>query len=128
MSHSIRDSDDWRWYAERLEDPSLLEDAEDVGAPRECLLAVPVGGKRRGGEVDMENAREARDLVRYLRHFPGFPNPRSEGVYVYWGEPEPAFGSGPVAFGRYFGYSEAAIGEHMANLWDQEVAEQAMRS
>ncbi len=132
MSADIHNSYDWKWFAERLDDPSLLEDAEDVGAPFECSLAVPVGGKRRGGYVGVTSPQEGRELVRYLRKFPGFPNPQyrrdRDGGEVFWGEPEPTRGSGAVAFGRYYGYSEEAIRAFMVEQYGEAQADEAMAS
>ena len=78
-------------------------------------LAVPIGGKRRGGYVALATLRWCRDAVSQLKSKPGFPHLRivkgSRTVMhnVRWGESEPDDGASETEWGRFYGYSEQAI-------------------
>jgi Family of unknown function (DUF6302) len=101
------------YYEERLDDVTLLDGAVTVTVESFADIAVPVGGKRRGGCFDTFSWRQAHDVVRQLVGRPGFPNvrvvhhPDFQAWVVEWGEPEPHGDATDV--GRHFGYSEAAI-------------------
>jgi hypothetical protein len=87
--------------------PENIELQEDLY--RWNLLAVPVGGRRRGGYVPVADAAEAQRVIDVLKNKPGFPDLRC-GVdedCVEWGEPKPK--GDHVSLGRYYGYSDAAI-------------------
>jgi hypothetical protein len=84
-------------------------------------LAIPVGGKRRGGFLEMTGEKEfpvqsARRIVELLKRWPGdFPNVRLDrfDCYVEWGEPIPGLVQDAderivIARGRHFGYSDEA--------------------
>jgi Family of unknown function (DUF6302) len=101
------------YMKERLEDPSLLERAVPIVSGGIVMdLAVPVGGKRRGGYVVLPSMRACREAHRQLTGKPGFPNLRiNKGTEecphnVAWGGTEP---EGDLERGRYFGYSERAV-------------------
>jgi uncharacterized protein DUF6302 len=104
----------WDYFKERLEDLSLLKRAVPVVCNGMTVdLAVPIGGKRRGGYVALGTLRECRDAVRQLKGKPGFPNLRIvDGRQlrcmhnVEWGDPQP---DGDLERGRYFGYTERAV-------------------
>jgi hypothetical protein len=78
-------------------------------------LAVPIGGKRHGGYIQVDSRAAGRRLVRRLSESPAeFPDARlvrGDGWLVEWGPELDCRGNGEdyVAAGRYFGYSEAAI-------------------
>lgn len=117
-----------KWFSERLEDPSLLASALQI----EGLLAVPVGGKRRGGYLSLVDAEMCHRAIDRLTGRDGFPNLRydyeqdDEGVeyhLVRWGDriliapdvdaPDAAWAAFETAEGRFYGYSEAAIGSYL---------------
>ena len=114
---SVQDALNYRFYLDRLDDPGLLDRAVIT---EDDDLAVPVGGKRRGGYVGTNTRAEGRRLVRQLAARPDeFPAARlfyadGCGWLIEWG-PELDWresGEHPedyVAAGRYFGFSEAAI-------------------
>src|SRR5260370_15706096 len=78
MSKKIRsaldraDPRDVAYYKARLEDPSLLDRAVLIAG----LLAVPVGGKRRGGYVGLEDFETSEKAIGRLARIEGFPHPR----------------------------------------------------
>jgi hypothetical protein len=117
-----------RWFKTRLDDPSLLDRAVTV----EGLLAVPVGGKRRGGDLQLADVESCDRAIAELTGREGFPRPRykydhepadesnddEEWHLVCWGDElvtisrhasDAAWTQADIAYGRYFGYSEAAI-------------------
>ncbi|MFI5756241.1 DUF6302 family protein [Streptomyces sp. NPDC051569] len=110
---------DFAFFRDRIADPELLTSA--VAVPvcgfRPPALAVPASGKRRGGFLSYDLltlAVAARDL---LSGRPGFPNLRVRWSWhddtchtVEWGEPLPPWWTSDAAFGRFYGYSEDAIG------------------
>lgn len=64
----------YRFYLDRLDDPGLL--ARAVVA-EDGDLAVPVGGKRHGGYIQVDSRAAGRRLVRRLSERPaGFPDAR----------------------------------------------------
>lgn len=119
----------WRWYESRLDNPSLLRKA--VAVPMDddgsvLTLAVPVGGRRRGGYLSVGEREHADHAFAYLSNREGFPRVRIEYAsnpaichVVRWGDdPPPLPGRGEtedawtrsdVADGRFYGYSDAAI-------------------
>ena len=119
----------WDYFKERLEDISLLKCSVVIVCDGHVLdLAVPVGGKRRGGYIALATLRWCHNAVRQLKDKPGFPNLRirkgSRTVIhnVCWGDPEPDDDSSDADFGRYYGYSEQAIGKRLKEIaeWDGE--------
>jgi len=106
----------WDYFKKRLEDLSLLRRAVPIVCDGHVVdLAVPIGGKRRGGYVALATLRWCRDTMRQLKGKPGFPNLRirkgSRTIMhnVCWGDPEPNVDVGDIDLGRYYGYSERAI-------------------
>lgn len=100
----------YRFYLDRLDDPGLLGHAV---VTEDNDLAVPAGGERLGGYVQVLSRAAGRRLVRHLAGRPGgFPDARlvpGDGWLVEWGPELDRYGNDDVAAGRYFGYSEAAI-------------------
>ncbi|WP_435060471.1 DUF6302 family protein [Streptomyces sp. bgisy060] len=113
-----RDAYDFEYYGQRISDTWLLEKSVAVRTLRMPLLAVPVGGVRRGGYYPVPClcfGRKVRDL---LLEQPGFPDlrvrwsPFPDACYVVeWGERPPTLWGDRDAttLGRFYGYSEAAI-------------------
>lgn len=108
---SVQDALNYRFYRDRLDDPGLLDRAV---VTEDNDLAVPVGGKRRGGYVGTDSRAAGARLVRHLAGRPGdFPAARYNfvrgvGWLVEWG-PELDWRGGDAVAGRHFGYSEAVI-------------------
>jgi hypothetical protein len=118
---------DRAWYAARLDDPWLLDFSIVVRRrDRHFLLAVPIGGRRRGGFVFLESPEDADKAAERLKSTAGFPNVRIErsrkgGAYylVRWGENEPSIthdcGHAEAqttkhrTAGEFFGNSDSAI-------------------
>jgi hypothetical protein len=74
---SRRNAPNWNFFTERLEDVSLLNESVPVVCDGYTVdLAVPIGGKRRGGYVALATLRWCRDAVRQLKGTPGFPDLR----------------------------------------------------
>ena len=107
----------WNYFQERLEDVSLLDRAVTIECDGTAAdLAVPVGGKRRGGWIALKSLRLCRDAIRQLRGREGFPNLRIQCTgavpeyLVWWGDEMP---DGVAERGRFFGYSEKAIQKYL---------------
>jgi hypothetical protein len=131
MDSSVRRSKtlNWHYFKERLEDISLLKRSVPIVCDGQAVdLAVPVGGKRRGGYVALATLRWCREAVRQLKGNPGFPNLRivdgrpSQCMHnVEWGDQQPQCDTDlrtgdDVERGRYFGYSEWAIEKFMMEI------------
>ena len=105
----VQDAIDYHYFRDRLDDPGLLDRAVIT---EEGRLAVPAGGKRRGGFVSVKPKAAGSRLLRQLAGRPDeFPDVRlvpGDPWDVEWG-PELDWDSGHVIIGRYLGYSEAAI-------------------
>ncbi|MFI1221189.1 DUF6302 family protein [Streptomyces goshikiensis] len=107
---------DFEHFRNRLARPEVLAHAVAVRVFRAPLLAVPVGGPRRGGYMSFDLlslAIGARDL---LTNRPGFPDlrvrwsPYRDTCHtVEWGDPAPGWWEDDAVFGRFYGYSESAI-------------------
>lgn len=109
-----------KWFEERLEDVGLLDRAMVVAGD----LAVPVGGKRRGGFISGSWDPEwVKRIIAQLGADPeGFPRPhlerggrRDTADTIRWGDAPPR-SANPVSMGRYYGYSEEAIHEFTQRL------------
>lgn len=118
---------DRAWYATRLDDPWLLDFSIPLRTRDACFfLAVPVGGRRRGGLVPFDSPKSAEQAAERLRGTAGFPNVRIErsrkrGSHhlIRWGEEQPTVTErdnqveGKIAehrsAGEFFGYSDSAI-------------------
>ncbi|MFJ2906228.1 DUF6302 family protein [Streptomyces sp. NPDC091279] len=109
---------DYDYFRERLDDPLQADSGVAVALFGRPLLAVPVGGKRRGGYASYESltdALQARDLHATVPV--GFPDlrvrwsPDADTCHpVRWGDPAPRYWEGgDDAEGRHHGYSDDAI-------------------
>ncbi|MEU9015077.1 DUF6302 family protein [Streptomyces sp. NPDC048479] len=103
---------DFEFVASRLSDASLLDRSVAVRIHRAPLLAVPVGGPRRGGYFDAGTAPVALAVRDLLLARPGFPLLRirlvSERWIVEWGECPPARPS-REASARFYGYGSPSV-------------------
>ncbi|QNA77067.1 hypothetical protein C8250_039100 [Streptomyces sp. So13.3] len=107
---------DFEYIGSRLADPSLLDHAVAVCVHRAPLLAVPVGGARRGGFMSFDLlilAEKTRGLLEGLPGFPDLrlrPSPYRDTCHlVEWGGRPPACDYDDAARGRFYGYSKAAV-------------------
>ncbi|MFH8359588.1 DUF6302 family protein [Streptomyces anulatus] len=107
---------DFEHFRDRLARPEVLAHAVAVRVFRAPLLAVPVGGPRRGGYMSFDLLTLAIGTRDLLTHQPGFPDLRIRwSPYrntchtVEWGDLAPEWWENDVVFGRFYGYSEAAI-------------------
>ncbi|MFE6164131.1 DUF6302 family protein [Streptomyces sp. NPDC056486] len=112
-----RDAFDYDYYRERLADPGLADAGAAVALFRIPLLAVPVGGERRGGYASFEQLVDAVQVRSLLHAVPDFPDlrirwsPYRDTCHtVEWGAPGPRWWEGDEVFGRFYGYSAGAIG------------------
>ncbi|MEV8567379.1 DUF6302 family protein [Streptomyces sp. NPDC051322] len=115
------DAHDYAAYAEALEDSGLLAGAVAVKVSRIPLLAVPVGGTRRGGCLVVgTNCRTALAICDALAGWTGFPEVRvmesRRKWVVAWGESEPEPGWDLVHPDRlrFYGYAPAAVARRAA--------------
>ena len=128
------------WYRNRLADVDLLAKAEEVnfydtdsdGEEFEYfVVAIPVGGPRRGGCLSLSEADNVQQAIDQLSLWDGFPNLRAEYSdddevchVVRWGDDPPpipdmsaddaAWEAFDIANGRFYGYSEDAIQRYIA--------------
>ncbi len=119
-----REAYDFTYYAQRIADPALLEQSLAICMVRIPLLAVPVGGSRRGGYYPVPCLCFGLTVRDALRGQPGFPLPRvrwsdfPDNCYVVeWGERPPMVwwpGHDETPLGRFYGYSETAIDQYTA--------------
>lgn len=107
---------DFEYFRSRLAEPALLADAVAIRVFRAPLLAVPVGGLRRGGYMSFDVLTLATATRRLLTEQPGFPDlrvrwsPYRDTCHtVEWGDPAPEWWEDDTVFGRFYGYSEAAV-------------------
>ncbi|WUW51620.1 DUF6302 family protein [Streptomyces sp. NBC_01456] len=107
---------DYEYFRSRLAEPALLADAVAVRVFRAPLLAVPVGGQRRGGYMSFDLLTLATAARGLLAGQAGFPDLRIRWSpfrdtchTVEWGDPSPGWWESDMVFGRFYGYSEAAI-------------------
>jgi hypothetical protein len=110
------DAHDYATYADALADPGLLAGAVAVSVFRIPLLAVPVGGVRRGGcLVAGTDCRIALAICDALAGWVGFPDVRvmesRRKWVVAWGESEPEPGWDLVHPDRlrFFGYAPGVV-------------------
>jgi hypothetical protein len=115
------------WYAARLFDLWLLDFSVPLRTGDRCfVLAVPIGGKRRGGLVSFPSPKYVEQAAERLRGNAGFPNIRIERSWeraachvVRWGADEPSITESRSkadaqitqrrVAGEFFGYSDSAI-------------------
>ncbi|MEU7228898.1 DUF6302 family protein [Streptomyces chrestomyceticus] len=113
--------DDLTYFRDRLADAALLDNAVALEVPPPpFLLAVPVGGRRRGGYASyglVSMAVAAHDLLTGRDGFPDLRirwSPDSDTCHVVeWGDPVPLWWQDDVVAGRFYGYSEAAIAAYV---------------
>ncbi|MFJ2439797.1 DUF6302 family protein [Streptomyces sp. NPDC087658] len=108
------DAYDYEYLGAGLADRRLLDDSVAIQVFRAPLLAVPVGGRRRGGYFIVSGLSNARAVCDVLRGRPGFLLPRQrwapapDSYYVVeWGERGPRGDADTRA--RFYGYAEEAI-------------------
>jgi len=109
--------DEWEasWYRERLHDPSLIDFGVVVVVDGIGFLAVPVGGRRRGGYLAVDDFAMVGQLRAALAGLEGFPSVRVRRSTdprvchaVEWGDPAPRSDS-EVIRGWFYGFSEQAV-------------------
>ncbi|WP_245001572.1 DUF6302 family protein [Streptomyces alfalfae] len=107
---------DFEYFRDRLAEPELLAAAVAVCVFRAPLLAVPVGGSRRGGYLSFDLLATAMAARRLLKDQPGFPrlrvrwSPYPDTCHtVEWGDPAPDWWTDDAVAGRFYGYREEAI-------------------
>ncbi|MGI5262365.1 DUF6302 family protein [Streptomyces angustmyceticus] len=115
-----REAYDYEYFRERLADPALADAGFAVALLGTPLLAVPVGGMRRGGYASFGNVVDALQARALLGAVPGFPglrvrwSPYRDTCHtVEWGEPAPQWWEGDGIFGRFFGYSADVIADFL---------------
>lgn len=107
------DAYDYEFVRDRLRDPDLLLDSIAIRIYRAPLLAVPVGGTRRGGRLDTGSyfvAAAVRDLLCGRTGFPDVrvrpvPTPNVPHWRVEWGAPPPLGPPGSEALLSFYGYT-----------------------
>ncbi|MEV6565929.1 DUF6302 family protein [Streptomyces kronopolitis] len=111
---------DYECFRARLADPDLADAGFAVAFLGTPLLAVPVGGKRRGGYVSFGHLTDALQARVLLGTVPGFPDlrvrwsPYRDTCHtVQWGEPAPQWWEEDAVFGQFFGYSAEAIADFL---------------
>ncbi|WP_051853252.1 DUF6302 family protein [Streptomyces sp. NRRL S-146] len=113
---------DFEFVALRLHDRHLLDSSVAVRVFRAPLLAVPVGGRRRGGCMDAGLVDAALAIRHALLGISGFPNvrvrlasPPDEPHHwiVEWGERLP-FRITDSDRVRFYGYTDHCIAEAQA--------------
>lgn len=114
------DESELAYYRARLDDPALilLGAAVQLGGGR--YLAVPVGGRRRGGYLSVADVITGMAVRGLLGDHPGFPDVRlrwsrfEDACHtVEWGAPAPE-ADDPVKLGRFYGYSDEAVARFQA--------------
>ncbi|KUO04798.1 DUF6302 family protein [Streptomyces caeruleatus] len=109
---------DYEYFRARLADTTMLNKSVAVCLFRAPLLAVPVGGARRGGYMSLELVTLALEVRSLLDARSGFPNlrvrwsPYRDTCHVVeWGAESPMWDD--AARGRFYGYSETAIDAYL---------------
>ncbi|MER5301335.1 DUF6302 family protein [Streptomyces lasiicapitis] len=114
---------DLEYYAQRLAEPELMEESLAVRMMRMPLLAVRVGGTRRGGSYPVPCPCFAWAVRAALQGQPGYPHLRMRwstrpdaGLLVEWGEEPPTLWppADDADVGRFYGYSKVAIDQYTA--------------
>ncbi|WP_234315789.1 DUF6302 family protein [Streptomyces sp. NRRL F-5527] len=106
---------DYEHWRNLLADPSVLADSFAVRVHRAPLLAVAVGGPRRGGYLSVTQPEIGESIRRLLLGRPGFwslrmyLSPWTDTCHVLrWGH-EPPHGGHDAVLGRFYGYRPSAI-------------------
>lgn len=115
-----REAYDYEYFRARLADPDLADAGFAVALIGAPLLAVPVGGVRRGGYASFGHVVDALQARALLGTVPGFPGLRVRWSRyrdtchtVEWGEPAPQWWEEDTVCGRFFGYSADAIADFL---------------
>jgi len=136
---SARSARDMKYFIARLDDRKLLKAAVVL---EDGTLAVPAGGKRHGGYVCVSGIAEARAVIALLEREPGFPNlryvpshDREVAHNVRWGDKLPRLprrlrgmytmeqlAKHDIAEGRFYGYSDQVIFEHIREHFMSRIA------
>ncbi|MFJ5035548.1 DUF6302 family protein [Streptomyces sp. NPDC088560] len=116
--------DEWEvsWFREQLADPSLIGAGVVVVVDGMGFLAVPVGGRRRGGYLAASDRATACCLRDALAGRPGYPDVRVHWVRdarvchaVRWGGDAPD-GDDDRVIGAFYGYSEQATKAYLKDV------------
>lgn len=114
------EADDLDYYRDRLEDPELLDAGVTVHLDCDRILAVPVGGLRRGGFLPVQDVVTGLAVRALLAGRPGFPDVRLRWSAdidichnVEWGERPPQWWK-DAARGRFYGYRADAVARFLA--------------
>ena len=107
------DAYDFEAVGARLSDQWLLIYSVAVRVHRVPMLAVPVGGSRRGGALAVGSyqvASAVRDVLLGRAGFPGLrlrlvTAPAPEHWRVEWGEEPPKLEQGPAVLADFYGYA-----------------------
>ncbi|MBD0739074.1 DUF6302 family protein [Streptomyces sp. CBMA29] len=107
---------DFESVASRIHDRDLLRGSVALRVFRIPLLAVPVGGCRRGGRIETSSVAVALAIRAALRDIPGFPLVRvdlalpvgTDRWLVEWGEKPPDLFAGHRERLRFYGYAANA--------------------
>lgn len=118
---------DFEHFRDQLADPSVLDYSVAIRVCRAPLLAVAVGGPRRGGcfpASDMTVALAVRALLEGRHGYPDLrlvrpPSPDT-CFCIEWGEIPPDWRD-DVVRGRFYGYSEAAIAKYLRPIETRDV-------
>lgn len=108
---------DFEFVASRLHDRHLLQGSVAVRVFRTPLLAVPVGGRRRGGYVGAGPVSVALAIRDALRDLPGFPDlrvrlaPSPTYWVVEWGDRASDWPLGSAERIRFYGYCDHLTAE-----------------
>ncbi|CAL9359833.1 hypothetical protein SUDANB105_00641 [Streptomyces sp. enrichment culture] len=109
---------DYPYFHARLADTTILKHAVAIQVFRAPLLAIPVGGSRRGGYISVDLLTIGLAIRQVLDGRPGFPDLRVRWCpyrdtchVVEWGSEPP---DGDVERGRFYGYSDHAIADFLA--------------
>lgn len=101
------------WFRDRLADQDLLRQAVEVRVGGPSLLAVPVGGRRRGGYLPVSRGVDVLRVWAALRGRRGFPRARIRWSLhrdtchtVQWGARPP---DDDAARGLFYGYAPAVV-------------------
>lgn len=106
---------DFDYHRGRLADPSVLRFSVAIGLFRAPLLAVAVGGPRRGGYFPTPDPNVALAVREALDGRAGFPEPRlcwtAGGTCsgVAWGEAPCC--RADARSGRFYGYTDSVLPE-----------------
>jgi hypothetical protein len=103
------------YYRSRLDDPTLMRAGVAVRIGGSVFLAVPIGGRRRGGYLSVPDVVTGMAVRALLTGRPGFPgvrlrwSPFADACHsVEWGAAAPEVDDAET-LGQFYGYSADAI-------------------